>query len=126
MATFYKCINNGTIAIVSEEIYEKIQTWGDLVGAAGAIQPYPTPIFTFKGEESYATDRYRRFVTGDYGTMDILLSGHWVADGTFYVPFSNHFELQGGEMAKQELRFRTTLGEAIETFGLMPVSSIRS
>ena len=125
MATFYKCINNGTCAIMSEETHEALETWWSLVPEARAVQPYPTPIFTFVRTENYETDPSRRSVTGDYGTMDSLLDGHTIVDGDFYVPFSNHDEMQGSEVAERELRFRTTLADAIKSFGLMPVGSIR-
>jgi len=126
MATFYKAINNGTIGIMPEETYQAFLAWLKLVPEAREAQPYPTPIFTFVSEEHYATDRYRHIVTGDHGLMDFLLEGHTVVDGSFYVPFSNHTELQGGDAAERELRYRTTLADAVKAFGLTSTSLIRS
>lgn len=118
MSTFYRCTNNGMIAVISQETYEQIQVWLELVDDAKAVQPYPRPIFTFERLEHYE-DRGREVVTGDYALMDTLLTGHRVVVRDFFVPFSNATEYLGGEAAEQELRFRTTLEEAIEAFGLV-------
>lgn len=145
MSTFYKCINLGVIAIVTEETYGRIQDWEEEdskwrqyqaemdklyreaeIGLRFARSsksrsgPYPKPIFTFLRTEAdgvypFGSVGWLDFVNGDLELMDLLLEGHEVIKGTFYVPFSNP------DLFESDMYLcRTTLGEAMSAFGLRP------
>lgn|GEM_PF-1923922 len=127
MAIFYRCTNNGTIAVVTQEVMDRIRVYLEVIEewerergcALKEFPPLPRPIFTFVRDEDYRTDRFRDFVTGTHELLDRLLKGHQVFEGHFYVPFSNHYEIQDGETARQERKFRTTVQELLEAFELI-------
>ena len=126
---FYMCENNGITAVVTGPVYERIR---DHIGSRNQAErdgktfnePYPTPIFTF-GD----IDKLRPVLTGTLDDMKELLEGHEVLDRGFYVPFSNY----GGSLSAllnqvltkdlTEIRFVTTLKEAMEAFGLAPTGN---
>ena len=120
MAKFFRCTNNSTVAIVTEEVYGKMQEREKLYrDHERAGMPMPVllpivPVFTFSRNDHPSLCN----MTGNVALMERLLRSHQVQDASFYVPFSNHIEWGSDESAKYELRFRTTLQEAIEAFGL--------
>ncbi|HET9850397.1 MAG TPA: hypothetical protein VFP35_02100 [Candidatus Saccharimonadales bacterium] len=130
MAIFYRCTNNGTTAVVPENVYEQIQAqhdwWMRVQRETGGREPiespeYPKPIFTFVRREHLGPDLHlRNYVTASLELMDTLLQGHVVFSGEFYVPFSNSIELNDHDpRAEGERTFRTTLEQAIKAFELV-------
>lgn len=128
MATFRKCINNGTIAIVPEAVYEAVEVqneWAMRVqletdGREPTEYPdYPKPVFTFVRADHLNPDLHLKdYVTGSYELMDTLLKGHTVLEGDFHVPFSNCLEINEGPLRDKERAFRTTLQQAVVEFEL--------
>lgn len=119
MRTFCRCINNGVVAIVTAETYRRIEGYNSLSDTLRAAVNYPTPIFTFVVPKYVDHATYRGYVTGSTDLMDRLLAGAVVAHRDFYVPFSNCTHLNGDV---NELRYRTSLDQSVEAFGLEPVA----
>ncbi|MDB5161465.1 MAG: hypothetical protein JWO96_845 [Candidatus Saccharibacteria bacterium] len=113
---FYKCINNGVVAIVDEAIYNLIEEYGRLPENLRAVTLYPTPIFTFVEADFLDHTTYHGYVTGSTELMDALLRNAIVVERNFYVPFSNCSHINGDTA---ELRYRTTLDDAVGAFGLL-------
>jgi len=124
VAKFRTCTNNGVTAVCSEEVYQKIGDRAELVRKCEEHKlPHPslppiTPIFTFS-DPTHSS--HRPFHTGSFQLMDRLLREHKVERGWIWVPFSNgteHTYVHNPESARWEWQFRTTLEEAMTTFGL--------
>lgn len=116
MKTFFKCVNNGTIAVVEGPTYEAIEEWRFLPEWVQIFTAHPGPIFTFINAERHGPESHLwNYVTGSTELMDKLLKDHVVANRTFYVPFSNCSELNDDG---SEARFRTTLQQAVDAFQL--------
>lgn len=111
MATFVRCCNNGTTALIREESFARDEG----------------PVFTFVSDWSWGQSSWDFGHTGPYSLMDRLLEGHSVRDEEFFVPFSNGLEWQpsqedAGE-AVAEIRERLhravpTLEEVMTAFEL--------
>lgn len=123
MATFYKCINNGVIALVRGEVYEQMERWKEFIAQMPAdtppqfYPPCPGPTFTFVPNGRFAKTSARSFVTGDFDLLDKLIKGHSVHERQFYVPFSNHTELNEDENGSEH-QYRVTVAEVVEAFEL--------
>lgn len=123
---YYKDSNNGVTAVVTEEVYKKLEERQKLriechnSGLPDPQLPPIRPVFTFSGPDHHSFG----FMTGSYTLMKRLLAGHDVRDGGIYVPFSNGVELGscGQESGRFERGFMTSLDEAIEAFGLIPTA----
>lgn len=116
MKTFFRCVNNGTIAIVEGPTYEAIEAWSALSPEAKILFPDLGPIFTFVDAKRVGPASHLwNYVTGSTELMDKLLRDHVVVNRAFYVPFSNHRELNDDGT---EARFRTTLQQAMDAFQL--------
>lgn len=124
LRTFYTCHNNGVTAVVTEEVYKRIQERGELLAECkGKGLPCPqlppiTPIFTFglTGHHSFM------FFTGSLELKEKLLEGHDVKHESFWVPFSNGNEWAcryKPELAEWEWQFLTSADQVIEAFGLV-------
>jgi hypothetical protein len=120
MATYFKGSNNGVTAVVTAEVYQKMEERCQLLaecekkGLPRPQLPPITPVFTF----SSATHGAFKFMTGSYEVLIKLLEGHDVQTGSIWVPFSNGIQWGHDEAARWELEFMTTLDEAIEAFGI--------
>ena len=126
---FYMCENNDITAVVTRPVYERIR---DHIGSRNQAErddkpfdePYPTPIFTFGDIEELQT-----VLTGTLDDMRQLLAGHDVLERGFYVPFSNcggHLSALLHEVLTKdlsEIRFITTLRQAMEAFNLAPTGN---
>lgn len=124
MAKFFKARNNGVIALMTEETYEKMNRRMSVVeeaqakGIAMPLLPPALPIFTFArpGHPSI------KHMTGTLGIMSRLLEGHEVIDSSFWVPFSNGIEHGGlalnSEEQEFELGFMTTMDQVVEAFDI--------
>lgn len=114
--------NNSVTAVVTEEVYQENQRRQKLAEEAvaeGCLRPIllpVRPVFTFSDASSLQC-----WVTGTMADLEVLLKGHLSKTRPFYVPFSNGYEtgIHGPELQRQEWSFHTTLGEAMETFGLV-------
>jgi len=121
---FYRCGNNGVVGLVTAEVYEEIEERAELLreckrrGLPFPELPPVMPVFTF----SRPIHGSHSFHTGSLELMSELVEGAEVERGSLYVPFSNGIELgyvHDLEHAAWEWGFRTTLSEAMETFGLI-------
>jgi hypothetical protein len=129
MATFYVCSNNGVTAVMREEAYHEMNKRHALVnecekeGLPRPQLPPVRPVFTFAdpSHQSFL------FMTGSYSLMERLLKGHTVHRGGIWVSFSNGTEWSWGtnwnddkerKSALWEMKFSTSLDEAVEAFGL--------
>lgn len=128
MAKFYMWSNNGVVAVVSEAVFQEMECRRRIVGEARAegqelYLPPVRPIFTFSDTRNPGLEKW---LTGSLEDMHELLRGHEVVRESFYVPFSNGYQwgikaLTGDdESAERERKCRTSLREAIDTFGLAP------
>jgi len=114
--------NNSVTAVVTEEVYQENQRRQKLAEEAVAerylrpILPPARPVFTFSDAPSLQC-----WVTGTMADLEALLKGHLLKTRPFYVPFSNSYEtgIHGPELQEEEWKFHTTLGEVMETFGLV-------
>ena len=120
--TFYVCSNNGVTAVMTAEAYQRLQERQELIretvkdGKPEPDLPMIYPVFTFAD----ADHRSFKFMTGSWQLMSRLLDGHDVENGGIWVPFSNGAEWgwHGKERQVHELKYLTSLDQAIETFGL--------
>lgn len=125
MARFYMWSNNGVVAVVTGAVFQEIEHRHRIAGEARAegrelYLPPARPVFTFSRPGLPGLDEW---LTGTIEDMEVLLGGHEViSDRSFYVPFSNGYQwgTLGEELAEEERRFRTTLREAMDAFGLVP------
>ena len=118
--TFYRCTNQGITAVVTEEVYDQIQTLHQTRTQFSNPQDlidYPKPIFTFVVDLE-RDDRWK-YLVGDLEVMDRLLRGQVVAQRKFYVPFSGTRQHSTGLFGKAERSFRTTLKQIMDAFGLV-------
>lgn len=123
MAIFYRCVNNGVVAFMRQDVWERTEQWAEFIRLMPdrpqeVYPPRPRPIFTFVSSERFVKTHARNFVTGDYALLDRLTEGHNVFNRSFYVPFSNSFELNEGEDGPEH-KFRTTVAEVVEAFNLV-------
>ncbi len=120
MATFYKDSNNGVIAIVTEEVYQKMEERSQLItecekkGLPRPQLPHITPVFTFSAPEHGAF----KYMTGSFEMLTRLLDGHDVRNGGIWVPFSNGTQWGHDESARWEIDFMTSLDEVVQAFGI--------
>lgn len=125
MARFYVSCMNGVCGVVTEKVFLEIEHHEQIEEEARQrgeelVLYLPKPIFTFADDESL-----REWVTGSVSDMEELLAGHEVFHNQgFYVPFSCGFQwdhiCSNQETIEDERGFRTTLREAMDTFGLIP------
>ena len=124
LRTFYTCHNNGVTAVVTEEVYKRLQERGELLAECKKRDlPIPqlppiVPIFTFSDPQHPSSI----FFTGSLEVKEKLLEGHDVKHGGFWVPFSNGNEWacrHNPELAEWEWQFLTSADQVIEAFGLV-------
>ena len=121
MATYYKGSNNGVTAVVTAEVYQKMEERSKLLkecekkGLPRPQLPPITPIFTFSSPDHGAF----KFMTGSYDMLTKLLEGHDVQSGYIWVPFSNGVQWDPDALTRYwEQEFLTSLDEAFEAFGI--------
>ncbi|EKE08714.1 MAG: hypothetical protein ACD_17C00032G0003 [uncultured bacterium] len=124
---FYSCKNNGVIAVISEEhakLYATAKNCGGDPIKAGVR------VFTFCCEDRLRDCEEDRFIfTGSYEDFNLLIEqgNHQLLyesgkDWSGYVPFSNYYERRSDEEVRnRELRFRTTLRDVMDVFGVQSV-----
>lgn len=116
--TYIKDGNNGVVAIMTKEVYEENQARKKLMEeciAKGLPQPQLPPIlpvFSFARPDHTAFD----YMTGSFAMLERLLVGQEVEGGAIWVPFSNALQWRGGDEAKWELIFMTSLDQVFEAF----------
>jgi len=134
MKKYYSCYNNGVMAIVSEETYNDIQKYWEIVQrlacrnlaetASPALKHLCVPIFTFAHIERVKESPW---FTGECDNFLFKLLKHIRDNGgkliegeSFYVPFSNGCEvgLHGEAVMRNELAYVTTEQQFLETFGV--------
>ena len=120
---FYRCSNNGVVAIVTEEtmalIEARLQLMRESSDPDRTFVPYPHRIHTFSSRS-----HLKGWVNGTLNLLNWLIkqSGAEIVNAGFYVPFSNGFELcyrAEPEHAEEEWKFRTSADELLADFGLM-------
>jgi len=123
MKKFYRCSNNSVTAVVTAEVYWKIEERMQLLRECERKRlPFPelppiVPIFTF----SRPSHGSHSFHTGSLELMGVMLEECEVERGSLYVPFSNGIEHRyqhKPESARWEWQFRTSLEEGMVAFGL--------
>lgn len=118
MATYYYQSNNGVTAVVTEQIYKKMEERLDLLRECERKNlPRPQlppilPVFTFSSPDHPAI----RYMTGTSKAMSRLLEGQDLKSGSIWVPFSNGIQWRQDESAVWELEFMTTLDEVFDAF----------
>lgn len=124
MATFYSSLNNGILAVISEE---HAKLYGLIRKAEGKPTLAGCKIFTFCSQDRIDRDSLQKMVmTGTLQDLDVLVQagGHQIVrqgnngwDG--YVPFSNGIEsgAHGDDAKERELLYVTTLGDILVAFG---------
>lgn len=129
MARFYVWSNNGVWAVASEAVFQEMEHRNRIAGEAREegqelCLPMPRPVFTFSDTQNPGL---REWLTGTTDDMRLLLEGHEVVRESFYVPFSNGYQWgtrsatsDDALLVDREHRFRTTLREAMDAFGLVP------
>lgn len=122
----FRCYNNGTYGILSEEhcrILEQLEFDYSAAFREGV------KIFSFGVADRFRADKDDPiFLTAMEAEMEALLQGHVVHEVMFYVPFSNWYHILrpgwgidfGEEMRQSEFRFITTAHEVAEVFGSCP------
>ncbi len=130
MGVFHVAHNNGVTAVVDDATFQRVcaaRQYAEKYVRGGEQTTMPCiPTFTFTKEP----DKHLLGVfTGSNDLMEKLLKGHTLVRDAGYVPFSNSIEFNfcsesedERRYALNELRYRTSLEEAMEAFGLEPSS----
>ena len=133
MAKFYYWTNNGVVAVVDEETYQKLearkqfQAAHDEKGLPRPQCPPIKPIFTF----SELHHPSFHLMTGGIKLMNWLFRSHEVEKAELWVPFSNGRERlpfgglteKSARVVRWEMSFCTSLDEAMAAFELAHLSA---